>query len=261
MEAVEASRDIEPVRREFEELRSQIEVEIPRQARRAYLKERLNQVELNLGDTYREYCAITAELGAEHVSSSLDKRLQAVIEASIIPERRNQERRSAVISVLLALLLLTSVSPYSVSHLAYDYFNVLGYSDEWTDAGLYSTFALGTLVLAGVALLLATLLPGRVGSRLSVVANRSITPLIGMLFAAGLFAVSMIFRASAIKADHSIYYIDVASKETFAGFAFNFAALALAVALASGALIVVGALRRYRRINARAAKPTSTAST
>jgi hypothetical protein len=248
MEAVEASRDIESARREFQGLRTQIEVEVPRQARYAYLKERLERVEIDLSNAYREHVTITNELASEQITSKLDERLRAVIEISILPERKRQERRGAVISVLLVLLFLTSLSPYSVSSLAYQYFNILGYSDQWTDAGLYSAFALGALVMAGVVLLLATLLPGKVGFQLSSVEYRRVTPLIGTALAAGLCVAGMIFRASAISADNSEFFIDPAPKETLAGFAFNFAALALAMTLASGALIVAGILRRRPQI-------------
>lgn len=252
MEAVQADRDIEPRRREFHDLRSQIEVEIPRQARDAYLKERLKRVELDLSNAYREYTAIRDELSSGAVTSNLDERLRAVIETSILPERKRQERRSSVISVLLVLLFLTSLSPYSVSSLAYQYFNILGYSDQWTDGSLYSAFALGALALTGITLLLATLLPGRVGFRLSAVAYWKVTPLIGLSSAAGLLVAGMLFRASAIRADNSALYVDPTPKETLAGFAFNFAAIALAMTLASGALITVGVFRRRRAFNARA---------
>src|SRR5262245_6225806 len=72
MEAIEANQDIASVRREFRELSSQIEVEIPRQARDAYLKERLQQVELNIHDAYKEYVTLTNEMSREQITSSLD---------------------------------------------------------------------------------------------------------------------------------------------------------------------------------------------
>jgi uncharacterized membrane protein YhiD involved in acid resistance len=62
MEAIQANQDIASVRRELRDLSSQIEVEIPRQAREAYLKERLQQVELVISGAYREYRSISDEL-------------------------------------------------------------------------------------------------------------------------------------------------------------------------------------------------------
>jgi hypothetical protein len=169
-----------------------------------------------------------------------------VIETAIIPQRRRQERRNTLIIVSLFMLVLASLSPYSVSSLIYNYFHVLGYSDEWTKSSLYLTCTLGVLVEASVIGLLMMFLPGRPGALLNGVAYRGVTTIAGVGLAVGLFALGIAFRASAVTADRSSYYVNVATKETLAGFSFNFSVVALSVALASSALLLQRVLRRWR---------------
>jgi hypothetical protein len=239
-EAVQASRDIPSVKEEFNSLRSQIEVQIPRQAKEVYLAERLDQLERDLYNTYREYQRISNELPNRRVESDMDRRLREVVENSIAPARRIQERRIIYILILLFALIIVDLSPINLRGFINYYFDSLGYSDQWTTASLVSNFIAGVLVITIVMLISITLLP----KRITKLAARMTTILLALFLALGSLGIGVFVRASAIRADSAQTYVDVTARETYAGVAFNIAAITLALSLACLMLISKRSIKR-----------------
>lgn len=94
-----------------EELKEQIDHELPREARRIYVNERLQHLSRVLADSFEEYEMLRAEQAQLAPSSPLADRLRAVIETDVLPGRRQAHRRQSRRTTLIVVLLLAGLSP------------------------------------------------------------------------------------------------------------------------------------------------------
>lgn len=114
------AQDVETVKQDYdkysvlrESLRLQVEKEVPQEARRVYLRSRLDTLQASIGAEVDEYQRLRDELtrveGQE--PSPLDARLRPVIEESIRPGYVRRRRNERLVVGILVLLLLTTISP------------------------------------------------------------------------------------------------------------------------------------------------------
>jgi uncharacterized membrane-anchored protein YhcB (DUF1043 family) len=108
-EAKEAAEKYEALR---SSLREQIEFDIPREARRAYLRNRLSRLAENLSREYGEYAAIESELRLPSSESQLDGRIRSVVEESLMPEMHARQGRERMLLGLVGLLVLLNLLPF-----------------------------------------------------------------------------------------------------------------------------------------------------
>src|SRR5579859_5275932 len=116
----ESLNQVEQYQRAKDSLRNEIETQIPRQARIAYLNNRLEQLKDDLYRSYREYENVRKELSKDHVTSELDRSIRDAVTASM-PPHRVQERRNLYILTLVVLLLVFNVFPIG----PYNYFRII----------------------------------------------------------------------------------------------------------------------------------------
>ena len=91
-------------------MRHEIETQVPKQARNAYLADRLNQLTEDLYRTYRSYQDVRRELSDAQPITELDRRIRDAIEVSIIPSRRVRESRNLYLLFLVVILVISSLS-------------------------------------------------------------------------------------------------------------------------------------------------------
>jgi seryl-tRNA synthetase len=87
-----------------ERLRKEIESQIPKQARNAYLVNRLEQLTDDLHQIYADYQDVRRELGEGNIADELDQRVRDAIRMST-PSRRARERRSLYMEAYAKLSL------------------------------------------------------------------------------------------------------------------------------------------------------------
>lgn len=141
-EAKEAASKYESMR---ESLRLQVEQDIPREARRVYLKNRLDRLGESLSHDYEEYSAIEQELGLASEASQLDIKIRDVVQESLLPELRTRRRRERVLVGLVGLLVLLNFLPLGQLPVV-----LLVALAEPNQHG-YDEFILSLLFLAGLA--------------------------------------------------------------------------------------------------------------
>ena len=94
-----------------QELRTQIEREIPKVARHRYLENRRDRLVESITREFEEYRSIESELGDSGPESMLDRRIVDVIQEALVPERRLRQRRERFLLALLGVLLLFNLLP------------------------------------------------------------------------------------------------------------------------------------------------------
>lgn len=145
----ESLSQVEQYQKAKDSLRNEIETQIPKQARIAYLSNRLEQLKDDLHRSYREYEGIRKELSRDHVASELDQSIRDAVTAST-PQRRVQESRNLYMLTLVILLLVFNVLPIGPNN----YFRIVGNSIEYNIATLAAVMLAGGLCLIPVWLLL-----------------------------------------------------------------------------------------------------------
>ena len=164
LEAIEADENIEQAKIQVEQyeklkqsMRHEIETQIPRQARIAYLSDRFDQLTEDLYRNYRDYENVRRELSESQAVSELDRRVRDAIEISIIPNRKIRERRNIYMFALLTALIVFNVSPIRIS----DYFYILDYSYKSSGTTILVTMLLGAICLTLMLLVLFSFFPTR----------------------------------------------------------------------------------------------------
>lgn len=162
LEAIEADVRIDDAKAEVERydslkasLRDEVETQIPKQARNAYLKDRLDQLTEDLDRTYRDYQDVRRELSQAEPITDLDRGIRDAIEASTIPGRKIRESRNFYMLALLIALVFFNGAPFHVS----SYFHILWYSDGSTGSSIVVTMISGATCLAFLALVCFSFLP------------------------------------------------------------------------------------------------------
>lgn len=110
--AADAKEEVEHYQQLRLDLRRQIEREIPAEARKAYLRNRLEGLAKSIGEDYEEYSKIQRELNAPP-RSALDQSIRAVIEQNRLPSGRTHRTRERVLLGLITFLALFSLTPIS----------------------------------------------------------------------------------------------------------------------------------------------------
>jgi hypothetical protein len=99
------------------DLRRQIEQEIPNEARKAYLKNRLDGLAKSIADDFREYTKIEQQL--KDSKPALDPSIQSIIEQTLLPVRRSQRARERLVLGVVAFLALAILTPINQVSNAY----------------------------------------------------------------------------------------------------------------------------------------------
>jgi hypothetical protein len=161
LEAIDSSEVIERATLEVRQydqlkssLRNEIETQIPKQARIAYLTDRLDQLTEDLHSVYRAYEDARRELAKEQPVSELDERIREAIELSITPARKLRERRVIYLASLVVALILFNIDPFRLN----SYFYILGYSNDATPLSIVTTMAIGVICLTLIVLISLTFL-------------------------------------------------------------------------------------------------------
>jgi hypothetical protein len=245
-DADEARKDFTEYSNRLSALREQIEIQVPIQARRDYLRERLAQLRHNLYDDFREYQQIEQELGETIPLTDIDSQIRTIIQNSIVPQRVMQDRRSLGTLILVLTLIAINLSPLSLNGIIYSYFSVLGYSNQSSLVQIAATVLEGAAVLSAVLVLAASLFSrrSRIG-RIVYGPNTKKTTVaaisIGLCLVV-VFIVAGLFARDAATHDYLISVGNPVIPLVVAGFAFN-----LLVFLLSGAAVIVWVRWRYGR--------------
>jgi hypothetical protein len=100
------------------DLQSQINHDVPREAERIYLSNRLDSLTRTLGEQYDEYKKISdrlSVLSADSDARTLSKPILQIIERAVVPGYKARERRDRQSRVLLIILLILLVIPGTFS--------------------------------------------------------------------------------------------------------------------------------------------------
>jgi predicted nucleic acid-binding Zn ribbon protein len=151
-DAEQAKKDAERYEMLRADLRSQVEREVPREARRVYLINRMDRLAASLSSDLEEYETIEQELRSlsGRSASPLDERVRAVVRGTILPSQEQRQRRERLIFVLLVVLVVLSFSPITPIYLIQGYFHVLGSSEVFSVTSIALALFFGLIVLATV---------------------------------------------------------------------------------------------------------------
>jgi hypothetical protein len=116
--AADAKEEVEHYQQLRLDLRRQVDREIPAEARKAYLRNRLDGLAKGISDDYEEYRRVQQELNVPQ-SSELDQRIQAVVRQNLVPSGRFRRNRERAMLGLIAFLAIFSLTPISYVNQAY----------------------------------------------------------------------------------------------------------------------------------------------
>src|SRR5262249_16109162 len=155
------------------QLRDQIERELPAEARRVYLLNRQDVLARTIADDYAEYEIIERELGMRtSTSTSLDARVRAVVQASIVPAQQTRRRRELRIYALLILLVAISFLPLSLGNVTGYAFATTASPTEYSLGALLTAVPIVIGISAVVGIVIVNLLPRSLKSRIAAVRFR-----------------------------------------------------------------------------------------
>jgi hypothetical protein len=104
-------------------MQEQITRDLPRQAQKIYLAQRLETLTDSIGQQFKEYQLLRATADEEDSGTTLERQVYAAIEATILPEymKRAREQRQMRIAVLVLLAFALFPPPISPSLFLYAY--------------------------------------------------------------------------------------------------------------------------------------------
>ena len=133
---------------------------IPSEANRTFLAKRLEQLSTSISRDFHEYLSIERQILPGSADSLLDPQIRDAINQAIMPLQRRRERQTLYMIVSLIGLLGLTLSPIQPSALAWRYFNALDYSWNWSADSPAWMIGFGSLVVAFVVAVLASLSAG-----------------------------------------------------------------------------------------------------
>ncbi|MFG3604389.1 hypothetical protein [Micromonospora chersina] len=131
-----------------EQLRAQIDRDLPAEARRVYLSQRLDSLARSITSDFEEYVQIEREMAPSSSVSPLHQQVRTVVEQTILPTRQRERQRERITLVMLGLLLAIALLPYDVGGLLVAHFAELAEPDYYYDSLNYDS--LYTAILVGV---------------------------------------------------------------------------------------------------------------
>jgi hypothetical protein len=248
VDAKEVKKSIEENTQQLDELRRQIQVQLPIQARRDYLRERLDQLGRDLYRDFEEYQSIQRELDETSAQNTIDVQIREVIDSAIVPQRRLSGRRSQGMLVLILALGAINLSPLNLSRLVYSYFNTLGYADYFSISEIALLLVAGIVVTGTFLLLVTPMLPDKnMTARLFKSASSKRGSLICMCASIFLLITGICARQGAYDAQSVSFENHQPIYEIIAGSAFNIFVLIVSVCIGSVLLIRVKVNLRWRQ--------------
>jgi hypothetical protein len=233
LEAEAAKIDVDEWQNLRKSLRQQVEEEVPREARRVYLRSRgdalIRQIRADVGEFERLQSELAALAPTD--PTELDARLRAVIETEINPVYSHQRRTDRAVVLLLAILVLSALSPVNPRFILYSFFDVMGSSTDYLVSGVVNAWLIGVL---GVCSLVSVVALRRVrGPRSAWIGMRSRFAGPALVIAGGAgFAAALACRSHALSLANraSASSFDAAYEwESNAGWLFDLSALATGV--------------------------------
>jgi hypothetical protein len=132
-------------------LQSQIDNDVPREAERIYISDRMDSLTESLGEQYKEYSNLERRLSRlTSETGNLEAPIRQSIEKAVVPRYRLKERKERQLRFLVGLVLLLVVLPsyLSPNTLVYAYFNSIFEADYYPTSNLFVTIVLGGLVMS-----------------------------------------------------------------------------------------------------------------
>jgi hypothetical protein len=232
-DAEAARQEVEEYSRKLDELRQQINDQLPIQARRDYLTERIDQLSKDIYRDYKEYQEAQKELEITASTGPLDDQIRNAIKIDIMPHRLIQERRNLTVLIVLVFLVVIDISPYKLNQFVYAYFNILGYPDEWYVSSVITAMIAGTATLAVLLVLAGWLFPQRSRFRsFFLQVSRLRVQLISISVITILLVVAYFSREGALNDDLGLGQSNVAYLRTVAGLSLNIVVIAIAMSIA-----------------------------
>lgn len=130
IDAQAAQAELEGLRGLAASLERQVQEEIPRAARRAFLRQERDAISASISDQYRELRSIEIEL-SEPESHALRSELRAVIEDRLIRSSAIKERSTRTLTVVVGAILLLLLLPINADYLVRWALSALSYSYEY----------------------------------------------------------------------------------------------------------------------------------
>ena len=240
LEAIEADVRIDDAKAEVERydslkasMRYEVETQIPKQARNAYLKDRLDQLTEDLDRTYRDYQDVRRELSQAEPVTDLDRGIRDAIEASIIPGCKIRESRNSYMLALLIALIFFNIGPFHVN----SYFHILGHSDKSTVSSIIVTMISGAICLALLALVCFSFLPNNTTTSTADIGcmGTALLMSLSVFIFIGFLWLGFLPRDSAVNQeqfDNPYNYQGISRDRLEAALLFNIAVIILAISLA-----------------------------
>lgn len=162
LDAETAQRDVEQYRALREDLRRQIEDEVPREGRRVYLRARLDDLRDRIGDDVREFEDVSRQLASLEPGGAepLDHRLRSVVESSVRPRYLRRRRSERVLFAMVVVLLIAAVIPVGPRQLANASVEAIAENADTTAQGLGVALAVWAIVAVGLGAVAAPRLAG-----------------------------------------------------------------------------------------------------
>ena len=158
--AEDAERDVDEIQALRDVLRREVQDEIPLEARRVYLRARLEELRSQLGADVREFERLQQELASlDSGSNPLDASLRATIEDSIRPAYVRRRQAERALGGVLGLLVLAIFFPLGT--LPLDAWDSIVYSASSTTVNVTASIAVAAGLLCLGLVLSARAVPGR----------------------------------------------------------------------------------------------------
>jgi hypothetical protein len=154
LEAGDRRSDLKRLQGMLDSMQQQIRDDIPMQAQQIYITQRLQTIVDSIGEQFKEYEKLQSLVAGYDSGSTLERRVYAAIETTIMPEyrRRLRQQRQIRIAVFAILLLLVFPPPISPSQLLYAYFGIILAPDIYGRAAMFLSIGIAGILMGAAPL-------------------------------------------------------------------------------------------------------------
>jgi hypothetical protein len=140
-------------------MQSQIDNDVPKDARCIYISDRLDSLTESINEQYKQYTDLEGELvRLKSEIGALEPPIRASIERAVIPTYKIKERKERQLRFLVGLVLVLIILPSELSpnNLLYGYFGTIFYAEDVPRNAIFGTIFLAGVIVSVIMWLVAT---------------------------------------------------------------------------------------------------------
>ena len=108
---------VKELTQQFQALKRQIEIDIPKQAKRVVLQKKIDELTESISTSYEEYKDLSSKIEDAGAITELDKSIHSSIQEEILPEHVRNKKQQKRVQIMLVVILILTLAPITANFL------------------------------------------------------------------------------------------------------------------------------------------------